>query len=69
MVTSATHMPRAMILFKSLDLNPIAGPTNFYKREFNGYFSAPNNGSIRRSTIAMHEYLGTLWAKVKSIIN
>jgi len=69
LVTSATHMPRAMILFKSLDLNPIAAPTNFYKREFNGYFSTPSNDSIGRSTIAIHEYLGTLWAKIKSIIN
>ncbi|MCF6340631.1 MAG: YdcF family protein [Sulfurimonas sp.] len=69
LVTSATHMPRAMILFKSLGLNPIAAPTSFYKKEINGYLTAPSNDSISRSAIAIHEYLGTLWVKIKSIIN
>ncbi len=65
LVTSATHMPRSMMLFKSLGLNPIAAPTNFYKNEFDGYFRLPTVGDFYKSKIAMHEYIGILWAKLR----
>lgn len=65
LVTSATHMPRSMMLFKSLGLNPIPAPTNFYKNEFNGYFKLPDIGSFSKSQIAMHEYIGMLWSKLR----
>lgn len=68
LVTSATHMPRAMMLFESLGLHPIAAPTNFYKEEFDGYIKAPNVYSFKNSQIAMHEYIGILWSKLKSSI-
>lgn len=65
LVTSAAHMPRSMMLFKSLGLNPIAAPTSFYKSEFKGYLRAPKPICFHISTIAMHEYLGILWAKIR----
>ena len=65
LVTSATHMPRSMMLFESQGLNPIAAPTNFYKREFKGYFRVPEPICFYISTIAMHEYIGILWAKIR----
>lgn len=65
LVTSATHMPRAMMLFKSLGLNPIPAPTSFYKNKFDGYLQAPNGGSLYKSKIAMHEYIGILWSKIR----
>jgi uncharacterized SAM-binding protein YcdF (DUF218 family) len=65
LVTSATHMPRAMMLFKSLGLNPVPAPTAFYKREFKGYLVAPKIGSLEGSRMAMHEYIGILWTKIK----
>ncbi len=68
LVTSATHMPRAMMLFKSLGMNPIAAPTSFYKRDINGYLKAPNIGSFNVSVVAMHEYIGILWAKIKGYL-
>lgn len=64
LVTSATHMPRSMMLFKSLGLNPIAAPTNFYKTNEEDYFKF-NLESLQRSQIAMHEYLGIIWAKIR----
>ena len=64
LVTSATHMPRSMMLFKSLGLNPIAAPTNFYKQNFRGYLRAPGSMSFYISTLALHEYIGILWAKI-----
>ncbi|MFT7004724.1 MAG: uncharacterized SAM-binding protein YcdF (DUF218 family) [Sulfurimonas sp.] len=66
LVTSATHMPRAMILFKSLGLNPIAAPTNFYKKKFDGFFELPNIWAFEKSQIAMHEYIGILWSKLRT---
>ncbi|MFK5938351.1 MAG: ElyC/SanA/YdcF family protein [Sulfurimonas sp.] len=65
LVTSATHMPRAMMIFKSLGLNPIAAPTSFYKSEFKGYLRAPKPRYFYISTIAMHEYIGMLWVKIR----
>jgi uncharacterized SAM-binding protein YcdF (DUF218 family) len=64
LVTSATHMPRSMKLFKSLGLNPIAAPTDFHKDKFD-YFCAPDISSLRNSQIAMHEYIGMLWNLIK----
>lgn len=65
LVTSATHMPRAMKLFKSLGLNPIPAPTNFHKEEFLGYLRAPSIYSFYKSQVAVHEYIGILWAMIK----
>lgn len=65
LVTSATHMPRAVMLFRALGMNPIPAPTNYYKSEFRGYFQAPDPLYLLISTFAVHEYLGILWAKLK----
>ncbi|MFA5461998.1 MAG: ElyC/SanA/YdcF family protein [Sulfurimonas sp.] len=65
LVTSATHMPRSMELFKSLGLNPIAAPSAFYKKEFDGYMKVPNVYSLQNSQMAMHEYIGILWNKLR----
>lgn len=65
LVTSATHMPRSMKLFKSLGLNPIAAPTAFYKKEFSGYLKKPDIDSLEYSKMAIHEYIGILWSMLK----
>ena len=65
LVTSATHMPRSMRLFRSLGLNPIPAPTDFHKRKINTYLKLPT-GSLVKSTLAMHEYIGILWSMIKS---
>lgn len=65
LVTSATHTPRAMTLFRSLGMNPIAAPTNFNKSEFKGWLRKPSPYYFELSTLAIHEYLGLLWAKLK----
>jgi uncharacterized SAM-binding protein YcdF (DUF218 family) len=67
LVTSASHMPRAMMLFESLGMHPIAAPTNFYRSEFLGYLRAPSAHALFVSTLAIHEYLGIVWAKLKSL--
>jgi len=66
LVTSASHIPRSMMLFKSLGLNPIAAPTAFYKDKFRGIFRLPSMSSFMKSQVAMHEYWGILWSKLRT---
>lgn len=66
LVTSATHMPRAMKIFKNVGLNPIAAPTDFHKDEFSGYLRAPSASYFQLSKIAVHEYIGSLWEKIRA---
>lgn len=68
LVTSASHMKRSMLLFKKQNLNPIASPTNHRAYEsdsFSLYFSSRN---IKNCEIAIHEYLGMIYSKLKNDI-
>jgi len=68
LVTSAWHMPRAMLLFHHQGIKTVACPTDYSTRLY-----APNkeidfsqiNSSLWRSTWAIHEQLGLLWLKFK----
>jgi uncharacterized SAM-binding protein YcdF (DUF218 family) len=62
LVTSASHMPRSMMLFKSMGLNPIAAPTYFKKSDTITYI--PSTTSFENSRMAIHEYLGILWQNI-----
>jgi len=68
LVTSATHMPRAMMLFKSLGMNPIPAPTDFHKEKIDTYFRKPKVSYFFNSKRAMHEYIGILWVKLEMLI-
>ncbi len=68
LVTSASHMKRAMMIFEKMGLKPIAAPTNHMSLEsksLNSYISATN---LRKVELAFHEYLGILWGKIKGFI-
>jgi uncharacterized SAM-binding protein YcdF (DUF218 family) len=67
LVTSAIHMPRAMLVFEQKGLKPIPAPTDFgdWMRKENGpdqFF--PRAEELHKVEAAMHEYLGLLWARV-----
>ena len=66
LVTSAYHMPRAIALFTKAGLHPIAAPTQYIgdTTTNNGNKYLPNSNNLIISDIALHEYLGTLWAKI-----
>jgi uncharacterized SAM-binding protein YcdF (DUF218 family) len=67
LVTSASHMPRAMGLFRKLGMQPIAAPTD-YRAKTGGPFSPdqyyPGSGGLFETERAVYEYLGMAWEKL-----
>ncbi|WP_435234257.1 envelope biogenesis factor ElyC [Psychromonas sp. PT13] len=70
LVTSATHMDRAMQLFYKYGTGPIAAPANFMAPTRNGeiplHYYLPSAHNLDNSTKAWHEYVGRLQNWVKS---
>lgn len=73
LVTSASHMPRAMAIFQKLGMHPIASPSDYdvhlAKRStlsISDFF--PSAHQLIRSQKAIHEYVGMLWAKIRGYI-
>jgi uncharacterized SAM-binding protein YcdF (DUF218 family) len=65
LVTSASHMPRAIYLFRKAGIKPIASPTNYILKYGSNKYSLdwiPYSGNIGIMEEALHEYIGTLWA-------
>ena len=66
LVTSARHMPRAMMLFQNYGINPIAAPSDFIlKNEThnNPLEWLPSSDNITKMKMAIHEYVGIIWAR------
>ncbi|XPV67860.1 MAG: ElyC/SanA/YdcF family protein [Halarcobacter sp.] len=61
LVTSASHMPRAMAIFKNAKMNPIAAPTDYLSKGNGDFFSIPKVSHLRKTDVSMHEYLGILY--------
>jgi uncharacterized SAM-binding protein YcdF (DUF218 family) len=61
LVTTASHMPRAMVLMHRAGANPIAAPTGQQTKPgapFGWPDLLPSSGGLRASERAAHEYLG-----------
>lgn len=73
LVTSASHMPRAMEIFKDESLNAIPAPTDFLSKEDGSYKREVRAEDIRKTEVAMHEYFGIVWhsiiSKVRTLVN
>lgn len=67
LVTTASHMPRAVALFNKEGMNPIPAPTDYRVAEADymprDYY--PSSGNLHKSEIVVYETLGTLWAKLR----
>ncbi len=67
LVTSASHMSRAMALFQAMKLQPIAAPTDFLaprrRLEFDDF--VPDAFKLFKSQIALYEYLGLTWERLR----
>ncbi len=68
LVTSAYHMPRAMQLFQSNGLKPIAAPTDFTNIYEIDYYRILQGGALQMTEKAWHEYIGLLWIKLKTAV-
>lgn len=71
LVTSASHMPRAMDLFTSLGMQPIAAPTDYLAKP--SAFVIPDEiypgpGGLDEITRTVYEYLGIEWEKLRGQI-
>lgn len=67
LVTSASHMPRAMRLFGKQGLHPIAIPSGFLQRK-TVWLDFINASDAHKSQIAWHEYIGLLWSQLRGDI-
>jgi uncharacterized SAM-binding protein YcdF (DUF218 family) len=67
LVTSASHMPRAMGLFRKLGMQPIAAPTDYLAKK-GGAISPdryyPGSGGLFVAERTVYEYLGMAWEKL-----
>lgn len=66
LVTSASHMPRSMMLFEQLGMHPIAAPANTHSAPSHGPWLLrllPNANNLATSDTAIHEYLGYIWSR------
>lgn len=68
LVTSALHMPRAIDIFRSSGMQPIAAPTDFIIKQHvieppEG--NLPNIANFELSRRFIYEWIGTLWSKIK----
>lgn len=69
LVTSASHMPRAVALFEKQGLHPIPAPTDFalrrgtVGRRITDFI--PNAGSLKVSSQAWYELLGHVWVRIR----
>jgi uncharacterized SAM-binding protein YcdF (DUF218 family) len=71
LVTSASHMPRALALFRKAGTNPLPAPTHFLTQTNEGVSPGdffPDSGGLRLAETAAYEYLGLAWAKVRGRI-
>ncbi|MBE9545972.1 MAG: YdcF family protein [Proteobacteria bacterium] len=71
LVTSASHMPRSVALFKKLEMDPIPAPAGHRVKEKqckSPYDFYPGSGALRKTERAVYEYLGIVWAKLRGQI-
>ncbi|MCI5144087.1 MAG: hypothetical protein D3923_00850, partial [Candidatus Electrothrix sp. AR3] len=71
LVTSASHMPRSMAMFRKLGMSPLPAPTAHNIKE-GRYVTRdlffPNASNLRNMEIVFYEYLGIVWAKLRGQI-
>jgi len=68
LVTSASHMPRAVMVFKQFGVEPLSSTTHYrlkgsWKEVKFGFPSMRNMGNLKA---ALGEYAGMFWYRIKS---
>ena len=68
LVTSASHMPRALGLFRRRGAHPIPASAFLYTMDEPGFAASdlvPTPGALNASNAGMHEYIGLVWSKLR----
>ena len=68
LVTSASHMPRAMAIFNEEGLYPYPAPTYHLAKHASDDFPIPDAWGLMKSEYAMHEYVGKLWLEIVKLV-
>ena len=68
LVTSASHMPRAMAIFNAEGLYPYAAPTYHLAKHASDAVYTLDAWGLVKSEYAMHEYLGRLWQEIVKLV-
>lgn len=71
LVTSASHLPRAMGCFRKLGIEPIPYGVDYHARmpyRPGLHDIIPNEGNFRQTSYALHEYIGILMYKVSGYL-
>jgi len=72
LVTSATHMDRALRLFKRYGATPVAAPSHFLAKTRHGeipqYYYIPSAYQLNKSKVVWHEYLGKFQSWLKDML-
>ena len=71
LVTSASHLPRAMRLFQKQGLSPIPAPAFFLSKKTSRQSVMnfiPSARNLQRSERAIYEYMGLLWSSLRHLI-
>ncbi|OQX11078.1 MAG: hypothetical protein BWK80_45145 [Desulfobacteraceae bacterium IS3] len=71
LVTSASHLPRALALFQKQGMNPEAAAAEYLLKgecKLSADLIVPSSSGLYRSERAIHEYLGLLWARLRGQI-
>lgn len=67
LVTTASHMPRAVALFSKAGMTPIPAPTDYKVAEADymprDYYPSP--GNLSKSEVVAYETLGSLWSRLR----
>lgn len=63
LVTSASHMKRAVAMFKKAGINVIPGPTDYLceQKNISSYSLIPHASSLMTSSVAFYEYAALSW--------
>lgn len=67
LVTSASHLPRAVALFRKQGRDPLPSPTGFaaVDRPIDVGSFFPSSGALGKVERSWHEYLGRFWSKLR----
>ena len=68
LVTSASHMPRSVKLFRHEGLRPLPAPA-YYRCRGESEYLLPRVVNIETCHLAVHEYLGLAWSFLRGQIS